>query len=591
MKSIYVFSLIITLISFSIHSWAQSTCPWIQKANFGGAPRLCAVGFSIGGKGYIGTGSSIYGLTNDFWEYDTITNAWTQKANFGGVVREWAVGFSIGSKGYIGTGYNGGYSMYNDFWEYDTSTNIWSRKADFPGAARYAAVGLSIGPKGYIGTGCSITVIFGLLLKDFWEYDPFTDSWSQKSDFGGSFICDAVGFSIGSKGYIGTGEDQFGMRRDFWEYTPSSDTWNKKADFGGVGRRGAAGFSMGSKGYIGAGQDANNWLKDFWEFDTTTNSWTQKADFGGTARENPVGFSIGINGYIGTGYGFGGSTGYEYDFWEYCPSCPLPNVTFTSCFDTITSANAQPIKLKGGIPLGGSYSGPGVSSSTGIFTPSLAGIGTKTITYSYTNVSTCSASDSIHIIVQPSPIFTCGNNLTDIRDNQVYPTIQIGSQCWLSSNLNYGTILTSPQDQRDNCIAEKYCFNDNPINCTTQGGLYQWDELMQYDNTPGNQGFCPPGWHIPTKSDWLQLFSNFPDSAHAATYLKYSGTSGFNALFTGSLYFHESWDYHGFASFFWSSTANGPIKAWAHGMNNPDPSVSLYSAMRSDAFPVRCIMN
>ena len=35
-------------------------------------------------------------------------------------------------------------------------------------------------------------------------------------------------------------------------------------------------------------------------------------------------------------------------------------VTFTSCFDTITSVNAQPIKLKGGIPLGGIYSGPGV---------------------------------------------------------------------------------------------------------------------------------------------------------------------------------------------------------------------------------------
>ena len=30
-----------------------------------------------------------------------------------------------------------------------------------------------------------------------------------------------------------------------------------------------------------------------------------------------------------------------------------PIVTFTSCFDTITTVNAKPIKLKGGIPLGG----------------------------------------------------------------------------------------------------------------------------------------------------------------------------------------------------------------------------------------------
>ena len=37
----------------------------------------------------------------------------------------------------------------------------------------------------------------------------------------------------------------------------------------------------------------------------------------------------------------------------------VPAVTFTLCFDSITRVNAKPIKLKGGIPLGGTYSGPG----------------------------------------------------------------------------------------------------------------------------------------------------------------------------------------------------------------------------------------
>ena len=45
-------------------------------------------------------------VTNDFWEYDPSTNTWTQKADFGGTARNWAVGFSIGNKGYIGTGYD-----------------------------------------------------------------------------------------------------------------------------------------------------------------------------------------------------------------------------------------------------------------------------------------------------------------------------------------------------------------------------------------------------------------------------------------------------------------------------------------------------
>jgi len=80
-----------------------------------------------------------------------MTDEWTRKADFGGTARDSAVGFSIGTKGYIGTGYGGGYTK--DFYEYDPSTNNWTRKADFGGTARYFAVGFSIGTKGYIGTG------------------------------------------------------------------------------------------------------------------------------------------------------------------------------------------------------------------------------------------------------------------------------------------------------------------------------------------------------------------------------------------------------------------------------------------------------
>jgi uncharacterized protein (TIGR02145 family) len=265
-----------------------------------------------------------------------------------------------------------------------------------------------------------------------------------------------------------------------------------------------------------------------------------------------------------------------------------PIVTFTACFDTITTVNAKPIKLKGGIPLGGTYSGPGVNLLTGVFTPSLAGTGTKTITYTYTNAAMCSASKNIHIIVQAAPVFTCGNNFTDIRDNKVYQTVQIGSQCWLASNLNFGTVLASSQDQRDNCISEKYCYNDNPTNCANQGGLYQWDELMQYDDTPGDQGFCPPGWHIPTENEWNTLFATYINNGFAGSPLKYSGYSGFNALLSGVRHINKSWDFQGFATFFWSSTPRSNSQAWAHGMNDPDPSVSSYPSSKVNAFSVRC---
>jgi uncharacterized protein (TIGR02145 family) len=266
-----------------------------------------------------------------------------------------------------------------------------------------------------------------------------------------------------------------------------------------------------------------------------------------------------------------------------------PIVTFAACFDTITTLNAKPIKLKGGIPLGGIYSGPGVNPMTSYFNPALAGVGIKTLTYTYTNAASCSATKSISILDLPSSILPCGTTLTDVRDSKTYPTVQIGSQCWLSTNLNFGNILSSSQDQRDNCIAEKYCFNDSPINCTNHGGLYQWDELMLFDVTSAAQGLCPPGWHIPSENDWNILFSTYISNAFAGSPLKYSGFSGFNALLSGARHMNKGWDLFGFATFFWSSTSRSDSKAWAHGMNEVDPSVALYTALRANAYSVRCL--
>jgi uncharacterized protein (TIGR02145 family) len=267
----------------------------------------------------------------------------------------------------------------------------------------------------------------------------------------------------------------------------------------------------------------------------------------------------------------------------------VPVVTFTLCFDSITTINANPIKLKGGIPLGGTYSGPGVNSVTGVFTPSVAGIGTKTITYSYTNVALCSASKTKTIIVQSAPAFTCGNNLTDIRDGKVYTTLQIGSQCWMASNLNYGTMILSASHQRDNCVPEKYCYNELTANCEQRGANYQWDELLRYDDTPGLQGLCPPGWHVPTEAEWNTLFANWTNNAFAGAPLKYSGYSGFNALLSGVRHLNVQWDYQNVATFFWSSTSNGPMKAWSHGLNDYNYSVSCYSSFRTNAYSVRCL--
>jgi hypothetical protein len=66
----------------------------------------------------LGTTYISSGTVSDFWKYNIATNVWTQATDFGGGLREMAASFTIGIKGYIGTGFINDNSFKNDFWEY-----------------------------------------------------------------------------------------------------------------------------------------------------------------------------------------------------------------------------------------------------------------------------------------------------------------------------------------------------------------------------------------------------------------------------------------------------------------------------------------
>ena len=265
-----------------------------------------------------------------------------------------------------------------------------------------------------------------------------------------------------------------------------------------------------------------------------------------------------------------------------------PNVSFTACFDTITTVSAKPFRLKGGLPLGGTYSGPGVNSTTGIFTPSTAGPGTHTITYTYTNAHGCVSNAKCKVQNANFSAFTCGSNLTDIRDGKVYPTVQIGSQCWMQKNLDYGTAIPLSTHQTDNCIVEQY-LQSSIVNPGNRKSIYQWDELMRYESAPGGQGLCPPGWHVPSEGDWNILFDYYDGQSRAGEALMDPFLNGFKADPDGVLYQNTIWSFADFAVLFWSSTPVDATRAWSHGMNGINFSVSSYPAMMADAFPVRCV--
>ena len=84
------------------------------------------------------------------------------------------------------------------------------------------------------------------------------ETWGQKADFGGDSAnwCRRLLHREQGLHRDGNLELGYGYTKDFWEYDPAANTWTQKADFGGTARHGAVGFSIGSKGYIGTGRDA-----------------------------------------------------------------------------------------------------------------------------------------------------------------------------------------------------------------------------------------------------------------------------------------------------------------------------------------------
>lgn len=86
--------------------------------------------------------------------------------------------------------------------------------------------------------------------------------------------------TVDSKGYFGTGYDRVNRLNDFWEYDPATNTWTQKADFPGTARYGAVAFGVSGKAYIGCGDDGN-YLKDFYAFNPSSNSWQQIVSIGG----------------------------------------------------------------------------------------------------------------------------------------------------------------------------------------------------------------------------------------------------------------------------------------------------------------------
>jgi uncharacterized protein (TIGR02145 family)/prepilin-type N-terminal cleavage/methylation domain-containing protein len=224
---------------------------------------------------------------------------------------------------------------------------------------------------------------------------------------------------------------------------------------------------------------------------------------------------------------------------------------------------------------------------------------------SYT-LSTCVASNkdgSAIYISDSTQNQPCGSYIINYG-GQTYRTVQIGTQCWMKDNLNVGTMILGASDQNNNGLIEKYCYDDLAINCETYGGLYTWDEAMQYSDLEKSQGICPPGWHIPadleqnTLDQYLKnsgqscdATRNGPwDCSAAGTKLKAGGSSGFEALMAGSRLTNKSFGGQDTETFFWSSSNLGQ-DGRSRSLNAGRSTVYRHPYPKDRGFSLRCLKN
>jgi uncharacterized protein (TIGR02145 family) len=171
--------------------------------------------------------------------------------------------------------------------------------------------------------------------------------------------------------------------------------------------------------------------------------------------------------------------------------------------------------------------------------------------------------------------------------------ITIGTQRWARKNLNVGTRINGNQEQTNNGganVVEKYCYNDDEANCTLNdnGGLYRWNEAMNYSTTEGAQGICPAGSHVPTDVEWTTL-ETYLGPTNIGTQLLPGGSSGL-IIPLGGIGNSGSFGGLSLSAYLWSSSEFN-TSALGRYLQSSSGSVGNYNYDKAYGFSIRCLGN
>ena len=220
-------------------------------------------------------------------------------------------------------------------------------------------------------------------------------------------------------------------------------------------------------------------------------------------------------------------------------------------------------------------------------------------------------------LAEPGVCNRDGNNscvygtLVDSRDGNTYRTILIDTQNWMAENLNYEMPVLVEKVNYEDYLS--YCYNLSADSCQKYGRLYTWkatmhgsclddsdEEALCVPKYPA-QGVCPDGWHVPTESEWNDLFDFVGGEAIAGMLLKTNegwknntgmNAYGFSVLPAGVRTEDGVFSTPGLSACFWTSTENADFHAYSVYLSYYSERAEMdESKLKRNACSVRCVEN
>ena len=176
----------------------------------------------------------------------------------------------------------------------------------------------------------------------------------------------------------------------------------------------------------------------------------------------------------------------------------------------------------------------------------------------------------------------CPAEFIDPRDGQTYKAVFFASQCWMKENLRYDSPSSGADIPSEN----------NPVNLQTSGMFYPWDVAMNgalsSNYIPsGVQGVCPPGWHLPSMSEWQIIFNHYGNEELAYQGLVEGGTSGIDFNLSG--YGDNSLNWFSEDGLYWTTRQLNLSLAYFTRLDESKGKMEFDGDMKTHKLPCRCI--